>query len=90
MPGDQVQTTPDMEKQYEEMLKRLPPMARRRELYGEWLSEKPASDRGMSLPSWQDWIVELLIKKHDEGCSDNQLRMMFATEFDRRFGNGAK
>ncbi len=45
------------------------------------------SDRGMSLAEWQDWIVDLLIKKHDEGLSDNQLRAIFAAEFDRRFGN---
>ena len=45
------------------------------------------SDRGMSLAQWQDWIVDLLIKKHDEGLSDNQLRFMFAAEFDRRYGN---
>ncbi len=44
------------------------------------------SDRGMKLAEWQDWIVDLLIKKHDEGCSDNQLRMIFAVEFDRCFG----
>ncbi len=41
----------------------------------------------MSLAEWQDWIVDLLIKKHDEGLSDNQLRAIFAAEFDRRFGN---
>ena len=45
-----------------------------------------SSDRGMSLAEWQDWIVDLLIKKHDEGCSDNQLRFIFAAEFDRRYG----
>ncbi len=46
------------------------------------------SDRGMSLAEWQDWIVDLLLKKHDEGLSDNQLRMMFAAEFDRRYRRG--
>ncbi len=47
-----------------------------------------ASDRGMSLAEWQDWIVAMLIKKHDEGLSDNQLRMLFAAEFAHRFGKG--
>ncbi len=48
------------------------------------------SDRGMSLPVWQDWIVDLLIKKHDEGLSDNQLRSIFAAEYDRRYGTWSK
>jgi hypothetical protein len=42
----------------------------------------------MSLAEWQDWIVDLIIKKHSEGCSDNQLRMIFAVEFKKRFTDG--
>ena len=47
------------------------------------------SDRGMSLSEWQDWIVDLLIKKYDAGCSHNQIRFIFAAEFDRRYNSKA-
>jgi hypothetical protein len=73
---------------YLDNLAKMPGIEHQRLTHGTFQSE--SSDRGMSLPQWQDWIVDLLIRKHDEGLSDNQLRMIFATEFDRRYGNGIK
>ncbi len=77
--------TPVENERYQAMLKHLPPITHSRELHGNWIDFN-ASDRGMSLSEWQDWIVDLIIKKHDEGCSDNQVRMIFAVEFDKRYG----
>lgn len=45
-----------------------------------------ASDRDMDLTTWQEWVVDTIIKMHDNDCSDNQVRFWFCAEFDRRYG----
>ena len=47
-----------------------------------------ASDRGMDLTTWLEWIADTILAMHDRGCSDTEIRFWLCEEFDRRYGNG--
>jgi hypothetical protein len=44
------------------------------------------SDRGLSLPEWQKWLVGEIIYNHGRGLADDVLVDAFAEEIERRFG----